>query len=380
VLKGKFVSGKRTIGLRSGLVVFQFFISIILIVSTTVVYNQLSYMRNKNLGYNKDNIIHFANEGSIGANEQLFITEAKRIPGVVNATNMEGDMLGNHSGGGGISWPGKTDRVEFAGLYVDFDFMETMGLQMKEGRMFSKNFMSDTSGVIFNETAIRMMHLKDPIGTPVQLWGLKQHIIGVVKDFNYESMYNNIGPFFICYSKNTTNIVVKIKAGAEKQTLAGLEALYKKYNPGLPFDYSFIDADYRALYVSEQRVSALSRYFAGIAILISCLGLFGLAAFTAQKRQKEIGIRKVIGASVSNIVTMLSKDFLALVCLALLIAMPLSWWVANAWLQSFAYRTSISPAVFIITGVSVLLITLFTISFQSIKAAMGNPVKSLRTE
>ena len=293
---------------------------------------------------------------------------------------MEGDMLGNHSGGGDIIWPGKSNRIEFSGLYVDFDFMETMVLQMKEGHSFSGNIASDTGGVIFNETAIKMMHLKNPIGTPVQLWGLKQHIIGVVKDFNYESMYKKIGPFFICYSKNTSNILVKIQAGAEKQSLVGLEALYKKYNPGLPFDFSFIDADYQALYNSEQRVSTLSRYFAGIAIIISCLGLFGLAAFTAQKRQKEIGIRKVIGASVSHIVTLLSKDFLVLVSLSLLIAIPVSWWTANEWLQNFAYRIRICPLVFVITGISVIFVTILTVSYQSVKAAFANPVKSLKSE
>lgn len=380
ILKGRLQTSAGESWIRKGLVVFQFAISAILIITVMVVYKQMQLVQTKNLGYNKDNIIHFANEGSIGPNEQAFIGDVKKIPGVVNATNMGGDMLGNHSGGGGIVWPGKTERIEFSGLYVDFDFIETMSLKMKEGRSFSREFPSDSGGVIFNETAIKMMHLKNPIGTPVELWGLKQHIIGVVKDFNYESMYKAVGPFFICYAKNAPNIVVKIKAGTEKQTLAGIETLYKKYNPGLPFDYSFIDADYQAMYASEQRVSMLSRYFAGIAILISCLGLFGLAAFTAQKRQKEIGIRKVIGASVGDIVNLLSKDFLALVCVALLIAIPVSWWVANEWLQSFAYRININASIFIIASASIILITLITISFQSIKAAIANPVKSLRTE
>ena len=380
VLKGKLQTSTGESWIRKGLVVFQFGISAILIITVMIVYKQMQLVQTKNLGYNKDNIIHFANEGNIGAKEQTFIAELKRIPGVVNATNMEGDMLGNHSGGGGINWPGKTERIEFSGLYVDFDFIETMGLKMKEGRSFSRDFPSDSGGVIFNETAIKMMHLKNPVGTLVELWGAKYHVVGVVKDFNYESMYNSVGPFFICHAKNTTNIVAKIKAGAEKQTLTGIEALYKKYNPGLPFDYGFIDADYQEMYTNEQRVSVLSRYFAGIAVLISCLGLFGLAAFTAQRRQKEIGIRKVIGASVSSIVAMLSKEFLALVCLALLIAIPVSWCAANQWLQNFAYRININPLVFVSTAVSVLLITLLTISFQSINAAIANPVKNLRTE
>jgi len=380
VLKGQLQSSAGESWIRKGLVVFQFTISAMLIITVMIVYKQMQLVQTKNLGYNKDNIMHFPNEGSLGINEQTFISELKRIPGVVNASNMQGDMLGNHSGGGGITWPGKTDRIEFAGFYSDFDFVETMGLQMKEGRAFSRDFPSDTGGVIFNETAVKLMHLKNPVGTPVELWGLKRHIIGVIKDFNYESMYNKVGPFFICYAKNTANLVVKIKSGTEKQTLAAIESLYKKYNPGLPFNYNFLDADYQAMYASEQRVSILSRYFAGIAIIISCLGLFGLAAFTAQKRQKEIGIRKVIGASATNIVAMLSKDFFVLVCLALLIASPIAWWTGNQWLQNFAYHIKISPLIFITTCASVLLITLFAIGFQSIKAAVANPVKSLRTE
>ncbi len=340
----------------------------------------MQLIQNKNLGYNRDNIIHFANDGNVGAEETSFINDVKNIPGVVNATNMEGDLVGNHSGGGGINWPGKTKGIEFGGTYCDFDFPETMGLQMKEGRSFSRSFPTDTSGVIFNETAIKMMGLKNPVGTQVQLWGLKQHIIGVVKDFNYESVYNKVGPFFISYWKNRSNIVVKIKAGTQKQTLASLEALYKKYNPGLPFDYVFMDDDYRALYVSEQRVAVLSRYFAGIAIIISCLGLFGLAAFTAQKRQKEISIRKIIGASVNNIAIMLSADFLKLVLLAVLVAFPLAWWAMHAWLQGFAYRINIGAGIFIVAGGLIIGITILTISYQAIRAAMANPVKSLKTE
>ncbi|HWB27744.1 MAG TPA: ABC transporter permease [Chitinophagaceae bacterium] len=380
VLKGRLQTSSGESWVRKGLVVFQFAISAVLIIAVIVVYNQMQLVQTKNLGYNRDNVIHFNNSGSIGANEKTFIEEIKTIPGVVNATNMEGDLLGNHSGGGGITWPGKTERIEFSGTYADFDFVETMGLQMKEGRAFDRKFPTDTAGVIFNETAVKMMHLKNPIGTQVQLWGLKQHIIGVVKDFNYESMYNKVGAYFISYAKNTENIVVKIKGGTEKQTLSRIEALYKKYNPGLPFDYRFMDADYQALYASEQRVAILSRYFAGVAIIISCLGLFGLAAFTAQKRQKEIGIRKIIGASVKGIAVMLSADFLKLVLVAILVAFPLAWWAMNTWLQSFAYHTSIGATVFVITGVSITGITLATISFQAIKAAMVNPVKSLRSE
>jgi ABC-type antimicrobial peptide transport system permease subunit len=234
--------------------------------------------------------------------------------------------------------------------------------------------------VIFNETAVAAMGLKDPISKTVSLWGQKKQIIGVVKDFHFESMYKKVGPAFLICSQNNNNTLVKIKAGTEKVTISRLETLYKKYNQGLDFEYNFLDEDYQALYSSEQRVAVLSRYFAGIAILISCLGLFGLAAFTAQRRQKEIGIRKVVGASVSNIATMLSTDFLKLVSIALLIAVPLSWWATNQWLQSFAYHINLTVGIFLIAGGSIILITLLTVSFQAIKAAVANPVRSLRTE
>jgi ABC-type antimicrobial peptide transport system permease subunit len=187
-------------------------------------------------------------------------------------------------------------------------------------------------------------------------------------------------PLSLLFQQINPTTVARIKAGTEKQTIAAIKALYNRYNTGLDFNYTFLDDDYNKLYTSEQRVAVLSRYFAGIAILISCLGLFGLAAFTAQKRQKEIGIRKVIGASVINVVTMLSKDYLVLICIALLIAIPISWWGANEWLQSFAYRIHLNPSIFVITAASVVIITVATISFQSIKAATENPVKSLRSE
>jgi ABC-type antimicrobial peptide transport system permease subunit len=344
-----------------------------------VVYRQMKLVQTKNLGYNKEHIIHFANDGELQQNEQAFLRDVKSTGGVVNASNMEGDMLGNHSGGGGIDWEGKTHRIEFSGLYVDYNFMETMGLKMQEGRPFSASFVSDTDAVIFNETAIAAMGLKNPVGKIVKLWGRPEKIIGVVKDFHFESLYKKMSPFFLSYRKNASNIMVKIQAGNEKETIARLGALYKRYNPGLPFEYKFLDEDYQVLYASEQRAATLSGYFAGMAIIISCLGLFGLAAFTAQKRQKEIGIRKVIGATVGNVVVILSADFLKLILLAVIIAFPVAWWAANQWLNSFAYRVNIGADIFVIAGVATLLITVITISYQAIKAALINPVRSLRS-
>lgn len=382
ILKGKLATSAGELWVRKGLVVFQFSISVVLIVGVLVVYRQMKLIQTTNLGYNKDNVIRFSNDGDLPKSFSFFKTELKNIPGVINASDVDGDLMGHYAhAGGGIEWEGKDPdlHVEYYGNAANNDYFETMGLQMAEGRAFSRNF-ADSSSVIFNESAIKAMGLIDPVGKTVSLWGKKKQIVGIVRDYHFESLYKKIGPAFFTFAPINPTTIVKIKAGTEQQTIAQIESLYKKYNSGLDFSYTFIDDDYNALYASEQRVALLSRYFAVIAIMISCLGLFGLAAFTAQRRQKEIGIRKVIGASVSNLVTMLSKDFLVLVCVALLIAMPVSWWAANEWLQSFAYRIHLSPLVFVIAGLSVILITLLTISFQSIKAAIANPVKSLRTE
>jgi len=382
ILKGKLITTSGESWIRKGLVVFQFTISVALIVSVLVVYQQMKLIQTTNLGFNKDNVIRFSNDGSLKDNVAPFLAEIKTLPGVVNATTESGDFFGQTShGGSGIDWEGKDPNlgIEYYGNDVGDNFFETMDLHMAEGRPFSKAF-ADSSSVVFNESAIKAMGLQHPIGKTVSLWGQKKQIVGVVKDYHFKSLYDKITPSFLVYDPNSDYTLVRINAGDEQQTINGIKTLFVKFNNGLQFNYSFLDDDYNKLYASEQRVAVLSKYFAGIAILISCLGLFGLAAFTAQKRQKEIGIRKVIGASVTNVVTMLSKDFLILVTISLLISIPLSWWLMNNWLQSFAYRINISPWVFLIAGFSVVLITLITVSFQSIKAAIANPVKSLRTE
>lgn len=381
ILKGKLKTSLGELWVRKGLVVFQFTVSVILIAAVLIVYQQMKLIQKTNLGYNKENVIRFTNDGRLPQILPSFIAAIKNIPGVVNASDVDGDLFGhyNHSGGG-INWAGKDPdlHLEYYGNAADVDFFETMNLQMAEGRTFSKIF-ADSSSVIFNQSAITAMGLKNPVGKTVSLWGDKKQIIGIVKDYHYQSLYNRIGPAFFTFSGNNPTTVVKIKAGTTRQTIAAIKSVYNKYNNGL-FSYSFLDDDYNTLYASELRVAVLSRYFAAIAILISCLGLFGLAAFTAQKRQKEIGIRKVIGASAGNIVLMLSKDFLGLICISLLIVVPVSWWALDKWLQSFAYRIYVGPFVFVVTASAVVLITLFTISFQSVKAALANPIKSLRIE
>jgi len=258
-------------------------------------------------------------------------------------------------------------------------------MQMKEGRSFSRNYGDDYSKILLNEAAIRAMHLKNPVGKFITVFGDKRQVIGVVKDFHFESLHEPVKPAYFTLQQNPGKnpwfkIMVRIKADHQQQTIASIQHLYESFNPGFPFTFNFLSEAYQKQYDTETRIATLSKYFAALAIIISCLGLFGLAAFTAQKRRKEIGVRKVIGASVTDITSMLSKDFLRLVLIALCIAFPASWWLMNNWLQGFAYRVHISAGTFLLAGISIIVITLLTIGYQSIRAAIANPVKSLRTE
>jgi ABC-type antimicrobial peptide transport system permease subunit len=325
-------------------------------------------------------------EGKLVANEENFIGQLKKLQGVVNASFTYNVMVGRNYGNNGIAWDGKpaNEYVYFEGFGGGYDFIETMGMKMAAGRSFSKNFGDESKNIIVNEEAIRVMGLKNPVGKNISLFGNPKQIIGVVKDFHFESLRETVKPLYMSLirqdSSSWNKLMIRIQAGREIETVERIRNFYESYNPGFPFDFHFMDELYEKQYAAELRVSILSKYFAGLAILISCLGLFGLTAFTAQKRQKEIGIRKVIGATVPDLVLMLSKDLFKQVLIAILIAVPISWWTMNQWLNGFAYRISMGISVFIIAGLSIIIITLTTISFQSIKAAFRNPVTSLRSE
>ena len=370
---------------RKGLVVFQFMLSLVLIVGVMVIVKQVNFVQQKNIGYDKSNIIHFNKEGKLNENAESFIAELKKVPGVMNASSVQQNVMqkGNGSSTYGINWPGKVPDVmiDFAIRTVDYNLIETLGMQITNGRSFSTAYGAEENGLIFNEHAIKLMGLKNPIGTKVNLWGEDRTIIGVVKDFHISSLHDAISPFVFRFDpKGTSTFMVKIAPRKERETIAQIQELYSKFNPGYLFEYKFLDELYQAQYISEQRVSVISKYFAALAIIISCLGLFGLATFNAEVRTKEIGIRKVLGASVSNVMMMLSRDFVLLIIIAMLIGFPLAWIAMNAWLDGFAYRVNIGADVFIIAGVALILLTLLTVSYQSLKAALMNPVKSLRTE
>jgi predicted permease len=380
ILKGKLKTSTAELLSRKGLVVFQFALSTVLIVAVMVIYQQVQFIRKTNLGYNKENILRITAEGSLQTSQEAFLSDLQQIPGVVNAGYTFHNIIGRKYSDV-LNWAGKdpNEDVYFEVFGVSPDFIETMDMKIKAGRSFSKDF-ADSLNIIINEKAAKIMNLKDPIGTMVRFYNSNRQIIGVVKDFHFESLHEPIKPAFMHLQKGEGTIVARIKQENQQATLAAVANLYTKYNPGFPFTYSFLDEAYQRQHETETRTATLSGYFAALAIIISCLGLFGMAAFTAQKRQKEIGIRKVIGASPTSITAMLSKDFLKLVGIALLIAFPVSWWMMHNWLQAYVYRISITPTIFLMTGTLVLVITLIAIGFQTIKAAIANPVKSLRTE
>ena len=384
VLKGLLKTSAGESWVRKGLVVFQFTVSVILIVSVVVVYKQIQFIGNKNLGFNKDNVIKFSNEGKLRKSLTTFLDEVRKMPGVVNATSMGGDLVGSHGGGGGIDWEGKDPNtgIEFSALNVDYNLIEMLDLKMAEGRSFSPESGSgvEKDKVIFNQTAIDMMKLKDPVGKTVTMWGEQKQIIGVVKNFHYESLYERVGPLFFRFSENNGKTLIKIKAGMEQETLDRISRFYREYNQDLPFEYQFLDQDFEVLYAAENRVAILSKYFACVAILISCLGLFGLAAFTAERRTKEIGIRKILGSNEFGIVYLLSKDFTKMVLLAIVIGLPVSYLMTKNWLDHFAFSISLEWWFFIGAGAAALIIAWLTVGIHTIKAARVNPVQCIKND
>ena len=266
-------------------------------------------------------------------------------------------------------------------MNVDYNFQDVLNIAMKEGRPYFREYVADTNKIIFNEAAVKFMGMTSPIGKKVTIWGKNLEIVGVMKDFNFQSLHEKIKPLFARLNpKDAYHFMLKIKPGKEIAAIDRLQQLYKQYNPGFPLNASFLDESYQRLYAAKNRVSVLSRCFAGLAILISCLGLFGLAAFNIQRRSREISIRKVLGASVSEVVLLLSRDYLKLIGFSMLIAFPLAWWMTGNWLQSFVYHIQRGWGIFLLAGFLVILLTFLTISFQSIKAALVNPSRSLKSE
>ena len=390
VLKGKVSKGFKGGWLRSALVIFQFFVSIVLIISTIVIYKQLDYIRNKDIGFNREQVLIIQNTNALTTQAKAFKEEVMKIGGVQAAT-MTGFLPTSDWRSDSPLWPDATlDQKKAVSLQmwtVDADYIPTLGMTMAKGRNFSKQMLTDSGAVIINEAAAKLLGFPDPVNQKVYtLEDINANktkaftIVGVVKNFNFSSLREQVTPLALFMQEQNGRIAFRINTKNIPALISQVENKWKTMAPSQPFSYSFMNDDFNNIYQTEQKIGRLFISFAVFAILIACLGLLGLVAYAAEQRTKEIGIRKVLGASVTNIITMMSRDFLKLVLIASIIAFPLAWYAMHKWLQDFAYRISISAWIFVGAGLIAILIAFITIGFQAVKAAVANPVKSLRTE
>ena len=390
VLKGEISKGHKKDNFRSLLVIFQFSTSIILIIGTIVIYRQLNHIQNSKVGFNKDHVLVVENSGLTNQQRETVKSEIAQLTGVKSAS-FGGYLPVSDSSRSDTTFSTETVMTETNGFNmqiwnVDYNYIPTMGMEIIQGRNFSREFGSDSLAMILNEAAVKSTGFKDPIGKKLYSIfdpsspAVGYTIIGVVKNFNFESLRNNVGPLSMVLGNNSWESIYRFNTSDISGLIGNIENKYKTMASGMPFNYHFLDDSFDNMYRQEQRIGKVALTFSFLAIIIACLGLFGLATYIAEQRTKEIGIRKVLGASVSNIVTMLSTDFIKLVLISFVIATPIAWWFMNKWLQDFAFRIDLSWWIFAVTGIVALLIALFTLSFQAIKAAISNPVKSLRTE
>ncbi len=387
-LKGKLSSSTGSLGLRSSLVVFQFFISVSLITCTIIVYQQMQFIQNKKLGYNKEQLLVIANSWALGNNENIFKQQLLQDPRISNITTSGYKPAGPSFSNNTLAYPdGKENQLmRTLEYHVDDKYIPTLGIEMAAGRNFSPTMPTDSFAMVINETAARAFGWNNnAIGQKiVQQTGdrgknFAYTVIGVVKDFHFKSLHETITPLLMVLQPET-GLIVKVKTKDIAGLLVSMKKQWEAFKTEEPFSYAFMDELYNNTYAAEQKTGRILNIFALLTIFVACMGLFGLAAYTAAQRSKEIGIRKVLGASVTQVTQMLTKEFLKLVFIGCLLAFPISWWVMHQWLQDFAYRIDISVWVFILAGFAALLIACFTVSFKAVNAALANPVKSLRTE
>ncbi len=385
VLKGTFKAGRFASLPRKVLVVVQFAVSLTLIIGTIIVYQQIQFSKNRPVGYHREGLVMIQMSspefyGKFG----LLRTELKNSGAVEEMSESSGPVTGVWSNNSGFKWPGKDPNLqeEFATIWVTHEYGKTVNWKIAQGRDLSREFSTDSSGVILNETAVKYMGIKDPIGMEFSADDLKLHIVGVVKDMVMTSPYSPVKQaIYILNYENVNWINLKLSTNkSASESLSIVESIFKKHIPSAPFDYKFVDQEYAKKFDAEERIGKLASVFAILAILISCLGLFGLASFVAEQRTKEIGIRKVLGASVATLWRMLSKDFIVLVLLACVVSVPVTYYVLNDWLHGYEYHTEISWWIFVLAGMGAIVITLFTVSFQAIRAALMSPVNSLKSE
>jgi putative ABC transport system permease protein len=383
VLKGSISTGSKNSVLRNGLVVFQFTTSIILIISTLVIYNQTQYILNKDVGFNKDQVLVLQGTNTL-QDVKGFKNELLKLSGVKSASISDYLPVNNTKRNGNTFFnEGKTTTetgVDTQFWQIDDNYLNTIGIKLLSGRNFSYANASDEQTVIINQTMAQQLHLKHPIGKMITNGNGRFTVIGVVKDFNFNSMRDQIGALALHFGISPSIVTVKVKGADVKNVLQSVSAVWKSYSPGQPIRYTFLDEQFAKMYADVHRTGNIFTSFAVLAIIIACLGLFALASFMAEQRSKEIGIRKVLGATVQSITTLLSIDFIKLVIIAIVVASPIAWWAMNKWLEDFSYRITISWWIFALAGFAAITIALLTVSYQSIKAAVANPVKSLKAE
>jgi putative ABC transport system permease protein len=383
--KGSLKFSHGALWFRKGLVVFQFVLSIVLIIGTIVISRQVSYIQSVNLGFDRENLIYVPLEGAMSDKYSLFKEQLLRFPGIQSVSSITSQPTSLINGTGGVVWEGKTPEVmlQFTFAAIGYDFMNTMKLEMQYGRDFSNAFATDSVGYIVNEAALKIFGYKDPIGMPLTFWEKKGRIVGVVKDFHMTSLHEPITPLVLRLGEGIGYGygLVRTAPGKTTEAIAAIEKIWRELNPQFPPIFQFSDEEYQKLYQSEQVISKLCNGFAVLAIFISCLGLLGLTMFTAEQRTKEIGIRKILGASLGSLFGLLSREMLIMVVAAIAIASPLAWIGMNDWfLKEYAYRVDVSWWIFPLAGIMAVLIALITVSFQTMKALLVNPASSLRSE
>jgi len=382
ILKSATIKLSGTNLLRKSLVVLQFSLAINLIIGTIIVYNQIQFIRHKNLGFDKENLITVNLNGDMYEHREAFRAQLVQAQGIVSVTESGDNPIDIDGTSADLSWPGKppNQTVSISATWVGYDYARTIGVPMVAGRDFSKT-MADSNKYVVNESAVRLMNLKDPIGTKVSFWNGDGEIIGVIKDFHLHSLHEPITPLILNLQPENTNLLlIRAERGKTKEVVASLTKVYDQYKTLYPLEYHFLDELYERRYQTDMIVGKLVNVFSFIAIFISVLGLFGLATFTAEQRTKEIGVRKVLGASLIGIVSLLSKDYLKLVVIAFLMVCPIAYYIMDNWLSQFAYHIPISVWVFALAGISSVFISLLTISIQTLKAALANPTVSLKNE
>jgi len=386
VLKGNMKMMGGNLNFRNGLVVLQFVVSIVLLAGTVVVYRQLNYIRNRDLGYNKSDLLYMPMNGELGDKQRTLAAELKANPLTANFTTITDPISNLGSNTSGVEWEGKTEadkNIWFTKAWITDRFFDVLQMKMASGRALSTTEFADSGNFVINEKAAKVMAMTPAtaIGKTVKFNGEKGMIVGVVKDFNYKPAQTAIEPMILAFNKwNGGILLVRTQPGKTKAAVQALEKISRQLNPAFPFSYGFVDEDINNLYKGEQQMGSLFNAFAIIAIFISCMGLYGLSAFMAEQRTKEIGVRKVLGASVFNLVYLLSTGFTRLILIAIVIAVPIAWFAVNKWLSGFAYRVDVGWMIFLMASLGALAIAWLTVSYESLKAAIVNPIKSLRTE